>query len=155
MSVRDLLKKKPKGVITVESTATVGRAAELLMDRGIGGLPVIELPGSSLVGFVSERDIVDAVDSHESEDVLTDSIRALPVTSVMTKPPPVCRTDHAIREVMARMTRDRLRHLVVLDDSDEIAGVISVGDLVKDRLEQLEVEAGVLRDYVAGQRAKK
>lgn len=155
MSVRDLLNKKPKGVITVESTATLARAAELLMDRGIGGLPVIELPGSSLVGFVSERDIVDAVDRHESEDVLTDDIRALPVTSVMTKPPPVCRTDDAIRKVMARMTRDRLRHLVVLDDSDEIAGVISVGDLVKDRLEQLEVEAGVLRDYVAAQRAKK
>lgn len=155
MSVRDLLKKKPKGVVTVESTATLARAAELLMDRGIGGLPVIKLPGSSLVGFVSERDIVDAVDRHESEDVLSESLRALPVTSVMTKPPPVCRTDDAIRDVMARMTRDRLRHLVVLDEGDEIAGVISVGDLVKDRLEQLEVEAGVLRDYVAAQRAKK
>lgn len=155
MSVRDLLKKKPRSVVTVESTATVARAAELLMDRGIGGLPVIALPGSSLVGFVSERDIVDAVDRHESEDVLTESIRALPVTSVMTKPPPVCRTGDELRDVMARMTRDRLRHLVVLDERDEIAGIISVGDLVKDRLEQLEVEAGVLRDYVAAQRAKK
>ena len=154
MSVRELLKKKPEGVVTVESTATVARAAELLMDRGIGGLPVIELPGSSLVGFVSERDIVEAVD-RRSQEVLSESVEDLPVTSVMTKPAPSCRAEDGIPDVMARMTRERLRHLVVVGDDDEIVGVISVGDLVKDRLEQLQTEAGVLRDYVAGQRAKK
>ncbi|MDX1646801.1 MAG: CBS domain-containing protein [Longimicrobiales bacterium] len=154
MNVRELLRKKSKGVVTVESTATLARAAELMMDHAIGGLPVIELPGSALVGFVSERDIVDAVD-RRSQEVLTESVQDLPVTTVMRRPAPTCRGAESIRDVMARMTRGRLRHLVVLDDEDRIAGVISVGDLVKDRLEELETEAGVLRDYVAGQRAKK
>lgn len=148
MSVRELLKKKPTTVFTVESTADVARAARLLMEHRIGGLPVIEHPAGSLVGFVSERDIVEAVDRHAPE------VNEISVASIMKKPAPVCRADDKIRDVMRRMTRDRLRHLVV-HDGDGIVGVLSVGDLVKDLLEQLEVEAGVLRDYVAAQRAMK
>jgi predicted transcriptional regulator len=70
----------------------------------------------------------------------------------MRRPVPVCSADDSLRDVMARMTRDRLRHLVVLD-GDSVTSVISVGDLVKHRLEQLETETGVLRDYVAAYRA--
>lgn len=146
MSVRQLLKKKPTTVFTVESTADVARATQLLMEHRIGGLPVIELPAGSLVGFVSEREIVEAVDRHPEEAA------GISVASIMRRPAPVCRGDDGIRDVMRRMTRERLRHLVV-QDGDRIVGVISVGDLVKDLLEQLEVEAGVLRDYVAAQRA--
>lgn len=148
MAVRELLKKKPARVITVESTADVARAARLLMQHEIGGLPVVEHPGGSLVGFMSEREIVDALDRHPM------NAHEVPVTAVMRKPAPVCDGEDAIRDVMERMTRDRLRHLVVLDDA-RIVGVISVGDLVRDRLEQLQVEAGVLRDYVAAHRAVK
>lgn len=148
MSVREILKKKPTTVFTVESTADVARASRLLMEHRIGGLPVIEHPAGSLVGFVSERDIVEAVDRHPEDT------GEISVASIMKKPAPVCRGDDKIRDVMRRMTRDRLRHLVV-QDRDRIVGVLSVGDLVKDLLEQLEVEAGVLRDYVAAQRAMK
>jgi signal-transduction protein with cAMP-binding, CBS, and nucleotidyltransferase domain len=70
----------------------------------------------------------------------------------MTKPAPTCSAGDAIRDVMTRMTRDRLRHLVVIDQGRPF-GVISVGDLVKHRLDELETETGVLRDYVAGRRA--
>lgn len=146
--VRELLKKKPTTVHMVESTADVERAARLLMEHGVGGLPVVERPGASVVGFVSEREIVHALDRHP------DGAHTVPVTTIMRKPAPVCGSDDRIRDVMVRMTRDRLRHLVVLDD-ERIVGVISVGDLVKNRLEELELEAGVLRDYVAAQRAMK
>jgi CBS domain-containing protein len=71
----------------------------------------------------------------------------------MRRPAPTCRADDPLPGVMARMTRNRLRHLVVVGD-DGIVGVVSVGDLVKHRLEQLETETGVLRDYVAAQRAR-
>jgi CBS domain-containing protein len=145
MSVRALLRQKRKGVISVKSTASVAEAARLLMEHGVGGLPVVG-SDASLVGFVSERDVVNAVDRHST------NVRDAGVASIMRSPAPVCSSDDPIREVMVRMTRERLRHLVALDQ-DRIAGVISVGDLVKLRLEQLETEAGVLRDYVAGQRA--
>jgi signal-transduction protein with cAMP-binding, CBS, and nucleotidyltransferase domain len=69
------------------------------------------------------------------------------------RPAATCEAGDGVVQVMRRMTAERLRHLVVRD-GDEIAGVISVGDIVKDRLEQLETETGVLRDYVAAQRAR-
>jgi len=145
MSVLELLKRKSGGVISLESSAGVTAATRLLMHHGIGGLPVVDDRGS-LVGFVSEREVVAAVDDHAQE------VRELPVESIMRRPAPMCRSEDSIQRVMERMTRERLRHLVVLQ-GDRIVGVISVGDLVKHRLEQLETETGVLRDYVAAQRA--
>lgn len=144
MTVRELLKQKRMEVISVESTQSVAEAARLLMEHGIGGLPVVS--GGSLVGFISEREVVHAVDEHST------NVRDVTIASIMRRPAPVCSQNDPIREVMKRMTRERLRHLVVMDQ-DRLAGVLSVGDLVKHRLDQLETEAGVLRDYVAGQRA--
>jgi CBS domain-containing protein len=144
MSVRELLKQKRMDVVSVESTQSVAEAARLLMEHGIGGLPVVD--GGSLLGFVSEREIVHAVDGQST------NVRDVSIASIMRRPAPVCSQDDPIREVMKRMTRERLRHLVVMD-GDRLAGVLSVGDLVKHRLDQLETEAGVLRDYVAAQRA--
>ncbi len=145
MSVRELLTRKPEGVVSVKPSATVAAAARVLVEKGVGGLPVVD--GGRLVGFLSERDIVSLVDSKAS------GIRDSLVSGAMRRPAPVCSADETLRAVMTRMTRERLRHLVVLE-GERIAGVISVGDIVKQRLEQLETEAGVLRDYVAAQRAK-
>lgn len=147
MNVGMLLKGKERaGVVVIDSRASVAEAARLLMQHAIGGVPVVDAAGSPL-GFVSEREIVAALD-RSSEDV-----RGMRVSDVMRRPPPLCSVEDSVNEVMARMTRERLRHLIVVGDA-KIAGVISVGDLVKHRLEQLETEAGVLRDYVAAQRAK-
>ena len=99
-----------------------------------------------LAGFLSERDVVAAVDRSPL------GVRHLRVEQCMQRPAPTCRSEDSLPEVMARMTRERLRHLVVVQGT-AIAGVLSVGDLVKYRLEQLEMETGVLRDYVAAQRA--
>lgn len=145
MAVRDLLRKKPPQVITIGSNATVGSAARLLLEHRIGGLPVLTDHGR-LLGFISERDVVRAVDQSPG------GVHPLPVHAIMRNPPPICAAGDSLQQAMTRMTRDRLRHLVVLE-GEELLGVISVGDLVKDRLEQLETEAAVLRDYVAAQRA--
>ncbi|MGH7500126.1 MAG: CBS domain-containing protein [Longimicrobiales bacterium] len=145
MYVRDLLAGK-SSAITIEPGRDIATAVQLLMRHHIGGLPVVTRAGS-LVGFLAERDVVRIVDA------AIDLIRSMTVEQVMRRPAPVCAVDDSLHEVMARMTRERMRHFVVLDE-DHIAGVISVGDLVKHRLEQLETEAGVLRDYVAAQRAR-
>jgi CBS domain-containing protein len=146
MSVSVLLGRKPASVVTVAPEATVSEAARLIMEHRIGGLPVVE-GGRKVVGFVAERDIVGAVHRHSK------SVGPLPVKAIMSRPAPLCSGEDRVRDVMARMTRDRLRHLVVMD-GDRVVGVISVGDLVKHRLEELETETGVLRDYVAAQRAR-
>jgi CBS domain-containing protein len=142
--VRDVLGQKPSRLVTVEPDAHLGAAVALLMGNDVGGLPVISRDGRML-GFLSERDIVRAVREHAG------SVQHVRVDHVM-RSGATCDADDGLREVMQRMTTERLRHLVVQDGGRAI-GVISVGDIVKHRLEQLETETGVLRDYVAGQRA--
>lgn len=149
MRVRDLIERKAnEEVVTVEPSADVATAARLLMEQRIGGLPVVTHEGE-LVGMVAEREIVRAVHMHAS------SVRNLSVLEVMRRPAPTCRLDDDLVEVAARMNRERLRHLVVLDGGGRrIAGMLSIGDIVRRRVEELELETGVLRDYVVAQRAR-
>lgn len=144
MRVRELLRNKSSSVITIEPDADLGTAVRLLMQHGIGGLPVVTSVGS-VVGFIAEREIVRSVDENPL------GIRHIKAEQVMRRPAPTCQSSDSLHEVMVRMTRERLRHLVVLEGG-RVAGVISVGDVVKHRLEQLETETGVLRDYVAARR---
>ncbi len=145
MKARKLLERKKAKVVTVHPDADISGAAELMMRHSVGGLPVV-VPDGTVVGVLAERDVVRAV--HERGD----RVRRTRVRDVML-PPPICSGDDEHEALMGRMTRSRLRHLVVVDDG-QVTGVISVGDLVKYRLEQLETETGVLRDYVAAQRAR-
>jgi CBS domain-containing protein len=146
MRVRDLIARKGGGeVVHVGPSAEVAAAAKLLIDRGIGGLPVMRADGE-VIGFISERDIVRAL-YHGFE-----SVRRLPVEALMTRPAPTCQADDPLESVMRRMNRDRLRHVVVCEGNRAI-GILSVGDLVKQRLEEVEMETGVLRDYVLAHRA--
>jgi CBS domain-containing protein len=145
MRVHQLMKGRTSEVITIDTMSTVSAAAHLLVRHGIGGLPVIGRDGR-VAGFVAEREIVAALDRH------TEPIGPLPVERIMRRPVPTCSVDDPVADIMARITRERLRHMVVLDGG-RIVGIVSVGDIVKNRLEQLEMETGVLRDYVAAQRA--
>lgn len=145
MRVRDLVGSGRK-VITITPGAPVGEAIDRLLDHGIGALPVVGSDGAP-VGILSERDLVRALHTHRGD------VSGLAVTRLMRRPPPTCDLDDSLHEVTIRMTRERARHLVVCDGRKLVA-VLSVGDLVKHRLEQLETEAGVLRDYVVGQRAR-
>jgi CBS domain-containing protein len=143
MRVQDLLKRKHTQLVTVDSTAPLKHVVRLFIEHHIGGLPVVNSAGT-LVGFVAERDVVGALHEHPA-------VHDLPVETVM-RPAPICQADQPIEEAMRQMTSKRQRHLLV-KDGDDVLGVISVGDIVKYRLEQLETETGVLRDYVAAQRA--
>jgi CBS domain-containing protein len=145
MSVRELLKSSPAAMITVSRDRDVAAAARLMIEHRIGGLPVLG-DGGEIIGLLAERDIVRAVHEHAAK------ADELSVTRIM-RPPPTCAPGDSLQDVMSRMTRERLRHLVVMENGAPV-GLISVGDLVKYRLEQLETETGVLRDYVAAQRAR-
>jgi len=146
MSVAALLRAKPSRVITVPESVTVAEAARLLVEKGVGGLPVVNAAGVP-VGFVAEREIVGAVLRYP------EGAGTQPLRGVMRTPAPTCAPEVSVQDAMRRMTRHRLRHLVVMEGA-RILGVVSVGDMVRHRLEQLETETGVLRDYVAGQRAR-
>jgi CBS domain-containing protein len=142
--VRDLLAQKPRKLVTIDSRALLHEAIALLMTHNIGGLAVLSAEGA-LVGFLAERDIVRATRLHAR------TFYELRVEQVM-RPAPLCDIDERLEPIMQRMTAERLRHLVVCEDGKPV-GIVSVGDIVRYRLEQLEAEAGVLRDYVAAQRA--
>jgi CBS domain-containing protein len=144
MSVRDLLKRKESKLITVEPATPLREVARLMMKHRIGGVPVVGVNGTA-IGFVAEREIVRAVDE------MGDRVKDAAAEKVM-RPPPTCTPEDTMHEAMTRMTRERVRHLVVVEGGRPI-DVISVGDMVKHRVEQLETEASVLRDYVAAQRA--
>jgi CBS domain-containing protein len=145
MRVRELLGRKSANVVTADPNMSVATAADMLVDRGIDGLPVVTGSGE-VVGFVAERDLVRAIHEHQER------VPGLSLHRVMTAPAPYCSADDSLYDVMSRMTGERLRHLAVMENG-RLIGVLSVGDLVKYRLEQLETEAGVLRDYVAARRA--
>lgn len=145
MKVRDLVEKKPSTVISIGSRASVGEAARLLIEHGVGGLPVLD-EADRLVGFVSERVVVEALDRHGGD------VREVRVADIMRRPP-TCDLDDSLVDVMTRMTRERHRHLVPVSGGRP-AGIISVGDILKNRLDQLEIETGVLRDYAAARRVR-
>jgi CBS domain-containing protein len=144
MKVRELIRSGRSEVITVPSTATVELALRRLIDHNIGGLPVVDETGR-LVGFIGERTVAEALLKHAGD------VRLLPVASLMQKPP-TCSPNDTVQRVMSRMTRERVRQFIVVED-DRVRGIISVGDIVKRRLDELEMETGVLRDYVAARRA--
>ena len=144
MHVRDLVDRQR--VITVGPQEEVATAVRLLFDHNIGGMPVVTADGA-VVGFIGERDIVKTMNSHLGP------IRNMMVRDAM-RPAAFCDPDDTIEMVMQRMTSERVRHLVVRENG-KLLGVVSVGDTVKFRLGQLEMEAAVLRDYLAGQLASR
>lgn len=144
MHVRDLVDRQR--VITVGPQEEVATAVRLLFDHNIGGLPVVTADGA-VVGFIGERDIVKTMNSHLGP------IRNMMVRDAM-RPAAFCDPDDSIELVMQRMTSERVRHLVVRENG-KVLGVVSLGDTVKFRLGQLELETAVLRDYLAGQRASR
>lgn len=141
MKVEDILRRKGTTVITVGPGTTVKSAANRLRMENIASLVVMEQ--GSLVGIVSEREIVRALARH-GELLLT-----MTVGEVMTRSVETCRPDDDLKRVMQLMTRHRMRHLPVMSEG-ALAGIVSIGDVVKHRLEDLELETSVLKDvYLA------
>lgn len=139
MTVAAILKVKGTHVESTTPETTLYSAAWTLKSRGIGALVVTSEDRARILGIVSERDIVRGLIEH-GEHLL-----ALPVSRVMTSPVLTCAPEDRITAVMARMTRHRVRHLPVVDGG-RLCGLVSIGDLVKNRLDELELEANILRE---------
>ena len=142
MKVESILTVKGSEVETIASDAPLMRAAQRMAVLHIGAL-VVSHDRKQLEGFVSERDIVYGIARRGR------SLLQMQVRDVMHSDPPVCRPDDSLRDVMAKMTRLRVRHLPVVDHG-VLCGLVSIGDVVKNRLEEMETETNVLREaYIA------
>ncbi len=140
MHVSTILAKKGHDVVTAGPNTTVGQAVTLLADKKIGVI-VISVDGKTVNGILSERDIVRALAGGASVD-------ALPVSDLMSRDVVTCKPEDTIADLMAMMTDRRIRHLPVIEN-EALAGIVSIGDVVKFRLAEIEDEAEALRNYVA------
>lgn len=141
MTVAHILAQKGRTVTTVQPHATVRDVVDALATRHIGAVVVADIEGR-MHGIVSERDVVRALASRGC-DALDDA-----VSGIMTKDVVTANEHDGILDVVGRMSRGRFRHMPVLADG-RIAGIISTGDAVKYRLEQMEQEQSALREYIA------
>ncbi len=139
--VADLLVEKGRQVFTVRADNTVGAVALLLSDNRIGAAPVLDAAGR-LVGMISERDLVRGLGQHGEQAL------ALPVADLMTREVMTCAMTDAIVELMQVMTDHRIRHLPVVEHG-RLEGMISIGDVVKQRLAEAQSEVEALREFIA------
>ena len=142
MSVQDILRKKGADVDTITPDISVKRAADWLRTKNIGALVV--MGDDAVLGLVSEREIVHAMSRHG------EAATAMPVSEIMRHGVITVSPAESVAHVMSLMTRHRARHMPVMRDG-KLAGIISIGDVVKHRLDDLEAETHVLRDvHIAG-----
>ncbi len=127
-------------VFTARQGESVGEVVTRLAEHRIGALPVVD--GDLVVGIFSERDIVYGVAKHGA------SFLAKTVGEVMTSPAITVTSDTAILSALSMMTKRRIRHLPVIE-GDRLTGFVSIGDLVKHRIEKIEAEAAAMRDYIS------
>lgn len=144
MAVAEILHRKGRHVSTVRSIDSVEMAIRKLYDERIGALVVVDRWGR-LAGMFSERDVIHACAQHGAE-ALTYEVHELMTPDVTT-----CAPEDRIEEVMKVMTAHRVRHLPVMEKG-ELVGIVSMGDLVKHRLDEKEQEAAVLRDITRARR---
>lgn len=140
MNVKAILAAKGGDIFSIEPTADLAAAARLLSTHRIGAA-VIRGAGGRLAGILSERDIVRAVSEH-GVDALSVSVGQVMTRNVMT-----CGENDLIADIMERMTAGKFRHMPVLRDG-QLIGVVSIGDVVKQRVEEVEHDADALRDYI-------
>jgi len=142
MNVQTILRNKGRNVATINQDATVDEAVTVLHTRGIGAL-VVSADGKEVDGIISERDIVAALALYGTE------LLGLRVAEVMTQPVVTCTPEDSVAELMAEMTNRRIRHFPVVRHG-ELCGIVSIGDLVKSRLDEIEFEASSMRSFIAG-----
>ena len=138
MQVATILKAKGTKVVTTLPEATIAAIIHKMRAEGIGAVVVSE-DGAKVMGLISERDIILGLGAH-GPDVLEMRAQALMNRSAAT-----CGPEQSIKEVMAEMTRRRVRHLPVVEKGT-LCGMVSIGDVVKNRLQEMEMEVSVLRD---------
>ena len=142
MNVEAILRRKGRSVTTVPPELPLLHVAEWLRAKNIGAV-VVSTDGRHLQGIISERDIVQALAGHG------EAALAMTAADLMTRAVVTCPPSESVTYLMRIMTRRRIRHIPVIEDG-ELAGIVSIGDVVKHRLAEVELEANVLRDnYIA------
>jgi CBS domain-containing protein len=140
MNVREILAVKGRDVVTIEPSINLAAAAKCLAERRIGALVVTGAAGR-IVGILSERDIVQALAARGVAALETQ------VSEVMTRKVTTCTESDTISSIMERMTAGKFRHVPVIEQG-QLAGIVSIGDVVKHRLREMEHEQKALRDYI-------
>jgi CBS domain-containing protein len=142
MNVETILRTKGRAVATIRPDETIGAAVDALISRNIGALVVTE-DGGGVDGIISERDIVHALTDRGA------GLLSVKVAEVMTRRVITCEPSDTIEKLMAEMTNRRIRHFPVVQDG-RLCGIVSIGDVVKNRLDEVEYEARSLRSFIAG-----
>jgi len=140
MHVKNILSAKGGHVISIEPTATVATAARTLAEHKIGALLVLG-PDRRIIGILSERDVVRVLAEQGAAAL------AQPLAQVMTRKVFTCSPSETIGVIMERMTAGKFRHVPVVEQ-DKVVGMVSIGDVVKYRLQEMEHESAALRDYI-------
>jgi CBS domain-containing protein len=140
MRIHDILHTKGSDVVVIEPTASVRDLVTLLRDHNLGAL-VVSSDGATVEGIVSERDVIRA---------LADGVEFIdgPVTDIMTPVVHTCTPEDHVQSLMATMTEARVRHIPVLDGHSRLSGIVSIGDVVKSTIDQLQFERDQLEGYV-------
>lgn len=147
MIVKNILKAKSRGqgIVTISPDSTIGDAAHALATHRIGALVAVDA-GGKIAGILSERDIVRGI-GQAGEGCLKQKVRDLMTADVFT-----CREEDSLESLMQTMTAKRIRHLPVVDAMGKLAGIVTIGDVVKSRLDEASMEAQSLREYVMAAR---
>jgi CBS domain-containing protein len=142
MNVEGILRAKGATVVTIGPDATIDDLVHGLREERIGAM-VVSKDGTSVLGIISERDVVRGLADRGPR------ILEAPVADLMTRDVVTCAPGDTVKQVMAQMTKRRIRHIPVLADG-VLCGIVSIGDVVKNRLEEIETETNVLREaYIA------
>ena len=139
MTIAAVLRGKGSEVETITADQSVSEAVQRLGEKRIGALPVVE--GGRITGIMSERDVIYCLRTHGAE------VLDWPVAKVMSSPAITADPDTDVLAALALMTQRRIRHLPVVERG-EIRGIVSIGDLVKHRMERIEAEAEAMRTYI-------
>ncbi len=142
MTAKEILKDQNRSVVTVAKTANVATAMRTLIENRIGCLPVLD-ESEKLVGIISDKDILRAVNEQ------IDSFQQLTVGDLMTSELIVGLVDDDINYIAGLMTKNRVRHIPIMTEK-KLIGVISIGDVVKNQMEDMKIENRYLKQYIDG-----
>jgi len=139
MTIAAILKNKGSDVLTLEEGTPVREAVAILAERRIGALPVVR--GGAIAGIMSERDVIYCLKSDGA------AVLDWPVERLMTTPAITVEADKNVLGALSLMTQKRIRHLPIVEGG-RIIGIVSIGDLVKYRMDQIEAEAAEMLNYI-------
>ena len=139
MTIRSILAARDQVVLFVGTSTLVSEAVQMLAEKRIGAMPVVN--GGTVCGIFSERDVLYGL-AREGASILERSVGDVMISPAITVDP-----DAAILTALSLMSRRRIRHLPVVE-ADKLVGFVSIGDLVKSRIDRIEAEAAAMRDYI-------